>query len=52
MINEYVIEGLFLTQRITGIQRYAYEITMELDKIVQKNELEIIVPESIKKFLI
>ena len=49
MINEYVIEGLFLTQRITGIQRYAYEITMELDKIVQKNELEIIVPNSIKE---
>lgn len=49
MINEYVIEGLFLTQRITGIQRYAYEITMELDKLVQKNELEIIVPQSVRK---
>lgn len=49
MINEYVIEGLFLTQRITGIQRYAYEITMELDNQVQKDELQILVPASIKE---
>lgn len=45
-MEAYVIDGLFLTQKITGIQRYAYEITMELDKIVLKNTLEILVPES------
>ena len=45
-MEAYVIDGSFLTQKITGIQRYAYEITMELDKIVLKNTLEILVPEN------
>lgn len=44
-MGTYVIDGLFLTQKITGIQRYAYEITMELDKLVSPNTLEILVPE-------
>ena len=42
----YVIDGLFLTQRITGIQRYAYEITASLDSMVKKDEIEILVPEN------
>lgn len=41
----FAIDGLFLTQRITGIQRYGYEVCLELDKLVAKNELEIVVPE-------
>lgn len=41
----YVIDGLFLTQNITGIQRYAYEITMELDKLVKKDGLQLLVPD-------
>lgn len=45
----YVIDGLFLTQKITGIQRYAYEITMELDKLISPNTLEILVPEYLEK---
>mgnify|MGYP004463492307 CR=1 FL=1 len=45
-MKAYIIDGLFLTQKITGIQRYAYEITMELDKIVPKNVLEILIPEN------
>lgn len=48
-MNKYVIDGLFLTQRITGTQRYAYEIVSELDKLVSKNELQILVPESASK---
>lgn len=43
-MSEYVIDGLFLTQRITGTQRYAYEIVGELDKLVEKNRLQILVP--------
>lgn len=43
---KYAIDGLFHTQQITGIQRYAYEITAELDKLVSKDEIELIVPES------
>lgn len=41
----YVIDGIFLCKRITGIQRYAIEITKELDKIVEPGFLEIAVPE-------
>ena len=40
----YVIDGLFLTQKITGIQRFALEICKELDKTVQKSEIELLVP--------
>jgi len=41
----YVIDGIFLVKRITGIQRYAIEITKELDKIVEKGTMKIVVPE-------
>ncbi len=43
-MSRYVIDGLFLTQRITGIQRYAYEITRELDRIIEPGRVEILVP--------
>lgn len=43
---KYVIDGLFLTQTITGIQRYAYELTHELDKIVPPHTIEILVPKN------
>ncbi len=43
-MSEYVIDGFFITQRITGTQRYAYEIVGELDKLVEKNKLQILVP--------
>lgn len=39
-----IINGKFLTQKITGVQRYAREILLELDKIVNTNEIEIAVP--------
>ena len=44
--KKYVIDGAFLTQPITGIQRYAYEITNELDAIAEKGKLEIAVPRN------
>lgn len=49
LMYKYVIDGLFLTQRITGTQRYAYEIVNELDKLTDKGELCILVPESAEK---
>ena len=45
-MTRYVIDGLFLTQRITGIQRFAYEITHELDKITEPDRIEILVPQT------
>lgn len=45
ILSGYVIDGLFFTQPISGIQRFSYEITKELDKIVEKDKIEILVPE-------
>ncbi|MCM1467220.1 MAG: glycosyltransferase family 4 protein [Alistipes sp.] len=45
-MGRYVIDGLFLMQQITGIQRYAYEIVMELDKLVKQGEIQILIPKS------
>lgn len=45
-MDKYVIDGLFLTQRITGTQRYAYELVNELDRIVEKDFIEVLVPET------
>jgi len=41
-----LINGGFLCRRLTGIERYAYEITMRLDKISKKEEIAIIVPNN------
>ncbi len=45
---KYIIDGLFLTQRMTGTQRYAYEIVRELDKLVKKGEFALVVPRTAK----
>ena len=42
--TKYVIDGKFLTEKITGIQRYAIEITRELDKMASDLDIEIVVP--------
>lgn len=47
-MSKYVIDGLFLTQTTTGIQRYAYELTHELDKIISPHVIEILVPKDAK----
>lgn len=38
-----IINGRFLTQNITGVQRVAHEIMKELDKISKEKSLEIII---------
>lgn len=48
MLEQYAIDGYFLTQKITGIQRYAYEMVSELDKLVVKDGLILCVPEYVK----
>lgn len=40
----YAINGYFLTQRVSGIQRYAIEILTELDRLVGPDEVELVVP--------
>ena len=44
------INGKFLCQKITGVQRYAIEITRELDKFVEPKSVYIISPS--KKYVI
>lgn len=41
---KYIINGRFLTQKITGVQRYAREIVAELDKICSDLDIEIAIP--------
>jgi len=42
---KYVFDGQVYVQRITGQYRYADEILKEFDKLISKDEYEIIVPE-------
>jgi len=44
-----LINGDFLSRRLTGIERYAYEITNRLDKLCSKDEIAIVIPSSIKE---
>ena len=44
MSKQIVINGRFLIQRITGVQRYAREICLELDKLIKHNEIVMAVP--------
>ena len=45
-MKRIVIDGIFLTKQVTGIQRYAIEITKELDKIVAPKKIILLVPNS------
>lgn len=38
------VNGRFLTRRVTGVDRYAREIVLELDKLVSKGEVVVAVP--------
>ncbi len=50
MKERYLIDGSFLLEKPTGIQRMAYETLIALDKCVEKGKIAIIIPEgSIKK---
>ena len=44
MESMILINGYFLCRRLTGIERYAYEITKRLDLLIQSGEISIIIP--------
>ena len=41
-----VINGDFLCRNLTGIERFAYETCIRLDKIIEKDSIEIYVPSN------
>ncbi len=41
---QYTINGLYATQRVTGVQRYAGEICREMDGLVPAGQYELAVP--------
>jgi glycosyltransferase involved in cell wall biosynthesis len=42
--KKVLINGDFLCRRITGVERYAYELTERLDKLIAPDEIAIIIP--------
>ena len=48
-MNKIIINGRFLSHRVTGVERYAREILSELDKIVQPGNIEIAIPPEVKE---
>ena len=38
-----IINGRFLTQKITGVQRVAHELIREIDKLLSKKKLEVVI---------
>jgi glycosyltransferase involved in cell wall biosynthesis len=45
-MKKILINGDFFCRRITGIERYAYDITLRLDQICKPGEIAIIVPHN------
>ncbi|MDR2407618.1 MAG: glycosyltransferase family 4 protein, partial [Bacteroidales bacterium] len=45
-MKKILINGDFLCRRFTGIERYAHEITLRLDKLINPREAAIIVPKN------
>jgi glycosyltransferase involved in cell wall biosynthesis len=43
-LKTILINGYFICRRLTGIERYAYEITSRLDKLCKPDEIAMIVP--------
>jgi len=46
--NKYCINGRFCAQRITGVERYAYEIVSELDTMVPPDYFTLLIPKDAK----
>lgn len=44
MKKSYFINGLFFSQRTTGVHRFARQLLAEIDKISQKDEIQILIP--------
>lgn len=42
---KYVINGMFMTQQVTGLQRYAYEMCLALDQLLDNKHVVMLVPE-------
>ncbi len=38
-----IINGRFLTQKITGVQRVAHELIREIDELLSKEKLEVVI---------
>jgi glycosyltransferase involved in cell wall biosynthesis len=47
-VKKILINGDFLNRRLTGIERYAFEITERLDKLCAPGEIAIIIPSFTK----
>jgi glycosyltransferase involved in cell wall biosynthesis len=45
-MRKILINGDFLCRRLTGIERYAHEITLRLDNLIQRSEVAIIFPSN------
>ncbi|MGI5117642.1 hypothetical protein [Treponema sp. SP13] len=43
-----VINGSFLCRSLTGIERFAFEICKNLDKLISKDEIAIYIPKNAK----
>ncbi len=37
---EIIINGRFLTQKMTGVQRYAFQLIKEIDSLIEKEEID------------
>ena len=48
-MSKIVIDGFFLTEEATGVQRYALEILKELDRIWNGGEIEMAVPPDVSR---
>jgi hypothetical protein len=52
-LREIAINGRFLSQRMTGVQRYAFELLREIDQIVANTpsaggRVEVLVPRNVR----
>ena len=51
MSNRYVINGIFLARRLTGVERYAVNLVKELDKLVRPGCMVLLIPGTCDKSL-
>ena len=48
MVKKVIINGKFLSQKITGVQRYARETLNRLDSLVENLDIELAIAEDAK----
>ena len=48
-MRKIIVNGRFLLHRVTGVERYAREILLELDKLIKPGEMEIAIPPETKE---